>query len=66
MGDEAAMVLELLRIVRREQAEGFESVREEQKRIREALERHELAHEDNAQRIAVLEQSARRRMGVKK
>jgi hypothetical protein len=60
------MVLELLRIVRREQGDGFESVREEQKRLRESIERLALAHEDNAQRIAVLETSARRRAGVRK
>jgi hypothetical protein len=65
MDDDSGMVVELLRIVRREMADGFESVREEQKRIREALQQHKMDHEDNAMRIASLEQGARRRVARK-
>lgn len=59
------MMVELLRIVRRETAEGIESIREEQRRTREAIERLALDHEDAAQRITVLENAARRRIGKK-
>lgn len=64
--DDVSLMIGLLRMVQREMAAGFESVREEQKRCREAIDRLVLDHEDNAQRIAVLEHSAKRRIGVKK
>jgi hypothetical protein len=63
--DDPRFVVELLRIVKRDVSDGFESVREELKRIREGIERLALDHEDTAQRVAVLEQSARRRAGKK-
>ena len=53
--------MNLFRMVRREMAEGFESIREEYKRTREAIERLALLHEDVAIRVGSLEQSAAKR-----
>lgn len=65
--DDPRFVVELLRLVRREQADGLESIREEMKRTREAIERLAMDHRDTAQRVAVLENSAaKRRNGVRK
>jgi hypothetical protein len=65
--DDVSMMVELLRMVRREQAEGFESIREEQKRLRESIDVDRDDRDDHAQRIAVLEQTTvKRRAGIRK
>lgn len=59
--------LGLFRMVQREMLAGFESIREELKRTREALERIALLHEDVSLRVGALEQAAaKRRSAVRK
>jgi hypothetical protein len=57
--------LGLFRLVQREMLAGFESIREELKRSREAVERLLLLHEDVSLRVGVLEQNARKRAARK-
>lgn len=65
--DDVSMMVELLRMVRREMAAGFESVREAQSRTSETIEKLALDHEDTKQHVARLEQSAaKRRAGMRK
>lgn len=63
MGDDE---LGLFRMVQREMLAGFESIREELKRSREAVERLLLLHEDVSLRVGALEQSAAKRRAVRK
>jgi hypothetical protein len=58
--------LGLFRMVQREMLAGFESIREELRRTREAVERIALLHEDVSLRVEVLEQSAAKRRAVRK
>jgi hypothetical protein len=58
--------LGLFRMVQREMLAGFESIREELRRTREAVERIALLHEDVSQRVEMLEQSAAKRRAVRK
>jgi hypothetical protein len=59
--------LGLFRMVQREMLAGFESVREEMKRTREAIERLVMLQEDVAIRVESLEQSAfKRRSAARK
>ena len=59
--------LGLFRMVQREMLAGFESIREELKRSREAVERLLLLQEDISIRVGVLEQAAaKRRSAVRK
>jgi hypothetical protein len=59
--------LGLFRMVQREMLAGFESIREELKRTREAVERVVLLQEDVLMRVDSLEQSAaKRRAGMRK
>jgi hypothetical protein len=57
--------LGLFRMVQREMLAGFESIREELARSREAVERLLLLQEDISLRVGALEQSARRRAARK-
>jgi hypothetical protein len=58
--------LGLFRMVQREMLAGFESIREELRRTREAVERIALLHEDVSLRVEMLEQSAAKRRAVRK
>jgi hypothetical protein len=58
--------LGLFRMVQREMLAGFESIREELRRTREAVERIALLHEDVSLRVEVLEHSAAKRRAVRK
>ncbi len=58
--------LGLFRLVHREMKAGHESIREELARIREALERLLMLHEDVSLRVGALEQSASRRRAARK
>ena len=63
MGDDE---LGLFRMVQREMLAGFESIREELKRSREAVERLLVLQEDVSLRVGALEQSAAKRRAVRK
>jgi hypothetical protein len=66
MADEdASMMVNILRILRREVAEGFESLREDHKRTHEAIERLAMDHDDTKQHVAALEHAARLRTARK-
>lgn len=63
MGDDE---LGLFRMVQREMLAGFESIREELKRSREAVERLLLLQEDISLRVGALEQNAAKRRVARK
>ena len=63
MGDDE---LGLFRMVQREMLAGFESIREELKRSREAVERLLVLQEDVSLRVGALEQSAAKRRAARK